>query len=388
MKLSDIKPNPKNPRILKDEKFKKLVQSLKEFPEMTEVREIVVNKDHIILGGNMRYKAMLEAGWTEAPVKVVDWSKEKQDEFVIKDNVAYGEMDWDAIANEWSDLPLEDWGLELPVGIGQEEVEEDEAPELDDRTPSKSKLGDVYQLGKHRVMCGSATNKDDINKLMGEQMIDLLVTDPPYNVNYTGKTKDALKIDNDSMSDEDFGRFLLDANICVDEHMKTGGAFYIFHADSEGYNFRASVRDAGWMLKQCLIWVKQSMVMGRQDYQWKHEPILYGWKSGDAHSWYSDRKQTTVLEFDRPSRNAEHPTMKPINILSYLINNSSKSGDLVFDSFLGSGSTMIACEQTGRVCYGTELDPRYVDVIRKRYWKFINNNNEEGWEENTPAIKE
>lgn len=385
--ISQVKENPNNPRFIKDEKFKSLVKSIKEFPEMAEVRELVVNKDMVILGGNMRFKAMKEAGWTEVPVRIVDWPEEKQREFVVKDNVSGGEWDWESLANQYDMLELEDWGLELPNLLEQKkEVEEDEAPELDEGNVV-SKVGEVYQLGNHRVICGSATSEDDINKLLGEQRIDLLVTDPPYNVDYTGKTKDALKIENDKMDDGEFLAFLADANRRVDEHMKDGAAFYIFHADSEGYNFRASVQEVGWMLKQCLIWVKQSMVMGRQDYQWKHEPILYGWKSGAAHNWNSDRKQTTVLEFDRPSRNAEHPTMKPLEILAYLIGNSSKAGDLVFDSFLGSGSTLIACEATGRVCYGSELDPRYVDVIRKRYWKYVNDGNEEGWEMGTGAVE-
>lgn len=385
--ISQIKENPDNPRIIKDAKFKALVQSLKDFPEMMEAREVVLNTEHIILGGNMRFKAAKEAGWTEIPAKIVDWPAEKQREFVIKDNLSGGEWDWESVANQYDALELEEWGMDLPSFFeNEDEVEEDDAPEVDDANLPVSKLGEVYQLGEHRVMCGSATSEDDVNKLIGEQKIDLLVTDPPYNVDYTGKTKDALKIDNDKMDDGDFLAFLTDANRRVDEHMKEGAAFYIFHADSEGYNFRSSVKEVGWMLKQCLVWVKQSMVMGRQDYQWKHEPILYGWKSGAAHAWYSDRKQTTVLSFDRPSRNAEHPTMKPLDILAYLVTNSSKAGDVVFDSFLGSGSTMMACEQTGRVCYGTELDPKYVDVIRKRYWKFLNDGNEEGWEENTPVV--
>lgn len=385
--ISQIKENPDNPRIIKDAKFKALVQSLKDFPEMMEAREVVLNTEHIILGGNMRFKAAKEAGWTEIPAKIVDWPAEKQREFVIKDNLSGGEWDWESVANQYDALELEEWGMDLPSFFeNEDEVEEDDAPEVDDANLPVSKLGEVYQLGEHRVMCGSATSEDDVNKLIGEQKIDLLVTDPPYNVDYTGKTKDALKIDNDKMDDGDFLAFLSDANRRVDEHMKEGAAFYIFHADSEGYNFRSSVKEVGWMLKQCLVWVKQSMVMGRQDYQWKHEPILYGWKSGAAHAWYSDRKQTTVLSFDRPSRNAEHPTMKPLDILAYLVTNSSKAGDVVFDSFLGSGSTMMACEQTGRVCYGTELDPKYVDVIRKRYWKFLNDGNEEGWEENTPVV--
>jgi len=385
--LTQLKPNPDNPRIIKDAAFKKLVQSIKDFPEMIEAREIVVNQDLVILGGNMRYRALQEAGVKEAPVKIVDWSEDKQREFVIKDNVSGGEWDYDALANQYDIEELDAWGLELPEMTDvQAEVEEDEAPEVS-QEPPVSKLGEIYALGSHRVLCGSAIDEDDTNKLLGEQKIDLYLTDPPYNVDYTGKTKDALKIQNDQMDDGEFLAFLADSYRRADEHMKTGAAFYIFHADSEGFNFRAAVKDVGWMLKQCLIWVKQTMVMGRQDYQWKHEPILYGWKSGGSHSWYSDRKQTTVLEFDRPSRNAEHPTMKPLNILGYLISNSTKGGDLVFDNFLGSGSTLMACEQTNRICYGIELDPKYVDVIRKRYWKFVNNGDETGWQEGTPVIQ-
>lgn len=389
MKISidQIKPNPDNPRVIKDDKFKKLVQSLKDFPEMTEVREIVVNKDHVVLGGNMRLKAMQEAGWTEAPVKIVDWPEEKQKEFVIKDNASFGEWDYDVLANQYDVAELDAWGVDLPDYEEEQEVKEDEAPEVSDE-PAKSKLGEVYQLGRHRVMCGDATSEEYANRLLGESLIDLYLTDPPYNVDYTGKTKDALKIDNDKMDDGEFRAFLGDSFLRADEHMKSGASFYIFHADSEGYNFRGASIDVGWLTKQCLIWKKQSMVMGRQDYHWQHEPILYGWKSGSAHNWYTDRKQTTVLEFDRPSRNSDHPTMKPITIIAYLIQNSSKAGDIVFDNFLGSGSTLIACEQTDRTCYGMELDPKYCDVIRKRYWKFVNDGDETGWEENTSSISE
>jgi DNA modification methylase len=388
LKVTEIKNNPNNPRLIKDDAFKKLVQSIKEFPEMLDAREIVVNKDYVILGGNMRFKAAKEAGLKEVPVKVVDWSEDKQREFIIKDNVSGGEWDWDLLANEWDTEELDAWGLELPASLDIDaDVEEDEAPEVDEKGAALSIPGTIYQLGRHRVMCGSATNEEDTNTLLGEQKIDLYLTDPPYNVDYTGKTKDALKIENDKMDDGEFLAFLADSHRRADEHMKNGAAFYIFHADSEGYNFRAAVKEVGWMLKQCLIWVKQTMVMGRQDYQWKHEPILYGWKAGASHSWYTDRKQTTVLEFDRPQRNAEHPTMKPLNILAYLIQNSTKAGDLVFDNFLGSGSTLMAAEQTDRTCYGMELDPKYVDVIRKRYAKHTNGGElPEDWAELTKEI--
>lgn len=385
--IKDIKPNPDNPRTIKDDNFKKLVQSVKDFPEMTEIRPVVVNKDYMILGGNMRYKAMQEAGYKEIEVTVADLTPEQEKEFIIKDNVSGGDWDWDNLANEWDTDLLQDWGLDLPESMQpEEEIVEDEAPEVQDDPVSE--LGKIYQLGKHRVMCGSATDEDDNNKLFGEVTTDLYLTDPPYNVDYTGKTKDALKIENDKMDDSEFRAFLADSYRRADEHMKEGASFYIFHADSEGYNFRGACFDVDWLMKQCLIWKKQSMVMGRQDYHWQHEPILYGWKSGSAHSWYTDRKQTTILEFDRPSRNAEHPTMKPLNIIAYLIGNSSKSGDVVFDNFLGSGSTLIACEQTDRICYGMEIDPKYVDVIRKRYAKFCYPDTwEEQWQELTPEVR-
>lgn len=198
---------------------------------------------------------------------------------------------------------------------------------------------------------------------------DPYLTDPPYNVDYTGKTKDALKIENDHREDSEFRTFLSEAFLAAKENMKPGAAFYIWHADSEGFNFRGACRDVGWTVKECLIWVKNSMVLGRQDYQWKHEPCLYGWNNG-SHVWYSDRKQTTVLNFDRPTRNAEHPTMKPVPLFDYLIKNSSKEGDVVLDSFGGSGTTIMACEQNGRRGYCMELDPKYVDVIIRRWEEF------------------
>jgi len=216
-------------------------------------------------------------------------------------------------------------------------------------------------------MCGDATSSEDISKLMDGQQCDFVLTDPPYNCDYEGATKDKLKILNDKMPDDKFLMFLTDAFTRMYEHSKKGAAIYIFHSDSEGYNFRHALKLAGYTLRQCLIWAKNSMVMGRQDYQWKHEPVLYAWKDGAAHSWYSDRKQTTIVEFDKPHRNSIHPTMKPLGLVGYFIGNSSKVGDIVLDTFGGSGSTLIACEQTGRVCFTSELDGKYTDVIVKRY---------------------
>lgn len=216
-------------------------------------------------------------------------------------------------------------------------------------------------------MCGDSTNKESVERLAGGRLVDLFLTDPPYNVSYEGKTADALTIENDSMGDADFRSFLRSAYAAADSVLRPGGAFYICHADSEGYNFRGAAHDIGWDVRQCLIWKKQTLVLGRQDYHWIHEPILYGWKSGAAHYWGSDRRQTTVLEFDRPMRSAEHPTMKPTALFEYLIRNSTRRGETVLDLFGGSGTTMIASENTGRRSLLMELDPRYADVIARRW---------------------
>lgn len=216
-------------------------------------------------------------------------------------------------------------------------------------------------------MCGDSTSIDALEKLCNNQLVDMWLTDPPYNVAYEGKTKDALTIKNDSMGDDDFRQFLRDCYVAADAVMKPGAAFYIWHADSEGYNFRGAARDANWKVRQCLIWKKSTLVMGRQDYHWKHEPCLYGWKDGAGHLWASDRKQTTILEFDKPSRNGEHPTMKPVDLFEYCLMNNTKGGDIVLDSFGGSGTTMIACERSGRTGYLMELDPKYCDVIINRW---------------------
>ena len=223
---------------------------------------------------------------------------------------------------------------------------------------------------KHRLMCGDSTSIDHMKALTQGQLVDMWLTDPPYNVAYEGKTKDALKIQNDSMSNDTFRQFLRDVNTAADAVMKPGAVFYIWHADSEGYNFRGACHDVGWQVRQCLIWKKQTMVMGRQDYHWKHEPCLYGWKGGAGHLWATDRKQTTILEFDRPSSNAEHPTMKPVALFEYQMLNNTKGGDQVLDSFAGSGTTAIACETHGRFARLMELDPKYCDLIITRWQNF------------------
>jgi site-specific DNA-methyltransferase (adenine-specific) len=371
MLITEIKSNPNNPRLIKDNKFKQLVKSIQDFPQMLELRPIVIDENNMVLGGNMRLKACLEAGLIDVPViHANNLSEEKKKEFIVKDNVGYGEWDWDDLANNWDALELTEWGLDIPNFEGEVlEAEEDDFDVPVGGSETDIVLGDIFEIGQHKLLCGSSTETDSWSKIFASELADLVITDPPYNVAYTGKTKDALTIQNDSMGDGDFYQFLYDFYTALGSYTKAGGSWYVWHADSEGANFRKAMADAGIMVKQCLIWVKNSMVMGRQDYQWKHEPCLYGWKEGAAHSWYSDRKQTTILEFNRPNRNAEHPTMKPIELIAYQITNSSKVGDLVADGFLGSGTTMIASHQLGRKCYGTELDPKYCQVIVDRMRK-------------------
>lgn len=371
MKLSDIKANPDNPRVIKDEAFNKLVQSIKDFPKMMALRPMVVDDNLTVLGGNMRLRALRHLGYKDIPDEWVkrasDLTEEEQKQFIIKDNVSVGDWDWDTLANEWDVQDLKDWGLEMPADWGGERVEAKEDDyEIPDEIETDIVEGDIFDIGQHRLLCGSSTQTDTWKRLMGDELADLVITDPPYNVAYTGGTKDALTMKNDSMADGDFYQFLYDFYTALGSYTKAGGAWYVWHADSEGANFRKAMADAGIMVKQCLIWVKNSMVMGRQDYQWKHEPCLYGWKEGAAHSWYSDRKQTTVLNFERPQRNAEHPTMKPIPLIAYQIGNSSKAGDIVCDGFGGSGTTMVASEQMNRRCRMMELDPKYCQVIVDR----------------------
>jgi len=365
--ISEVKPNPNNPRIIKDDKFAKLVQSIKDFPKMLEIRPIVVNSDMIVLGGNMRLKACKEAGLKKVHIiKAEDLTEEQQREFIIKDNVSGGEWDWSMLANEWDVEQLDAWGLDVPDFTAEElEAEEDDFDATPPETP-KTVLGDLYEIGEHRLLCGDSTQTDTFEKLMQGELADMVVTDPPYNVAYEGGTKEKLKIINDDMSNDDFYKFLYDFYTALSTVVKKGGVIYVWHASSEVINFGKAMVDAGWLLKQQLIWVKNTMVMGRQDYQWKHEPCLYGWLAGDSHKWYSDRKQTTVINFDKPQRNGEHPTMKPIGLFGYQIENSSKIGDIVIDAFGGSGTTMVACEQLKRKARLIEFDPKYCDVIVKR----------------------
>ncbi len=366
-RLDEITPYDKNAKTHDQTQINNVAESIRQYGF---VQPIVVDRDGVIVIGHCRALAAKKLGMESVPcVCVDDLTPEQVNALRLVDNKSNeSPWDFDLLADELEGLDLTgfdfDWGL--PEEETQE-VEEDEVPEVDETQPPVTKIGDVWKLGRHRLMCGDSTSTECVQKLTGGLQADLLLTDPPYGVDYTGKTKDALKIENDAKSDDDFIAFLRSAFEAADSVMKAGAVFYIWHADSKAYVFRMACQMTGWEVRQVLIWVKNAMVMGRQDYQWKHEPCLYGWKSGAGHLWASDRKQTTVLEFDRPTKNKEHPTMKPVALFDYQIKNNTKGGDIVLDLFAGSGTTVIACEQNGRTAYVMEYDPKYCDVIVKRW---------------------
>jgi len=370
----------KNSRTHSDKQLDQIAASIKQWGFTNPV---LVDEAGTIIAGHGRVAAAKLLGFEKVPcITATGWTHEQKQAYVIADNQLALNAGWnmDTLAEEMK--ALEDVGFDVSLigfdddfldmlnGDSESEglTDEDDVPEVPAEPVTTP--GDIWQLGAHRVMCGDSTSIDAVEKLMDGAKADLLLTDPPYNVAYEGKTKDALKIQNDSMTDDAFRQFLRDAFTSADAVMRPGAVFYVWHADSEGYNFRGACHDAGWKVRQCIIWAKNTMVLGRQDYQWKHEPCLYGWKDGAAHYWGSDRKQTTLLEFNKPARNGEHPTMKPVELMEYQVKNSTRKGDLVLDLFLGSGSTLIAAEKTGRRCYGTELDPKYVDVIIKRWQEY------------------
>jgi site-specific DNA-methyltransferase (adenine-specific) len=369
VKITEVKVNPNNPRLIKDDKFKKLVQSIKDFPEMLNIRPIVVNQDMIILGGNMRYKACKEAGLKEIPIIKTDLTEEQQREFLIKDNTSGGEWYWEVLANEWDSEQLEAWGLDLPIDFNTEvlEAEEDDFEVPEGGIETDIVLGDLFEIGEHRLLCGDSTCSDTVAKLMNGELADICHTDPPYNIDYEGGSKKREKIANDKL--DDFPKFLYDVYTTISTALKKGGAIYVWHASSETHNFIQQFLNAGFLFKSYIVWNKNNSTFGRSDYHWKHEPCIYGWLDGASHKWHGDRKQTTVWDIDRPSRSEEHPTMKPIPLCSKPLENSSKQGDIVLDVFLGSGSTMVASHQLKRKCYGMELDPKYCQVIIDRMKK-------------------
>lgn len=367
-KVSELVPYSKNAKKHDKTQIANVAESIKQYGF---VQPLVIDKDNVIVIGHCRALAAKKLGMETVPcVCVDDLTPEQVNALRLVDNKS-NESDWDMdlLSDELAELDLSafdfDWGLPEE----EPEVTEDKAPAVDEENEPISQRGDIWRLGRHRLMCGDSTKTEDIQKLAGGAKIDMLLTDPPYGVDYVGKTKDALKIENDAKSDDEFILFLQNAFAAADSVMKPGAVFYIWHGDSKAYVFRMACQMVGWEVRQVLIWVKNSMVLGRQDYQSKHEPCLYGWKDGAGHLWAADRKQTTVLEFDKPNANREHPTMKPVALFDYQIKNNTKGGDIVLDMFGGIGTTVIACEQNGRTAYVMEYDPKYVDVIVKRWEK-------------------
>lgn len=383
IELIDIEkliPYAMNARTHSDAQVAQIAGSIKEFGF---TNPCLIDEENGLIAGHGRVMAARKLKINEIPcIRLAHLSEVQKKAYILADNRIAMNSGWDIelLKVELEKLKIEDVDLNM---LGFDDVElngilepeiiegktdEDAVPEVPE--VPKTKLGDIYILGKHRLMCGDSTSIDAVEKLMDGYKADLIITDPPYNVAYEGKTKDALTIQNDSMTNNDFYKFLYDVYVALFAVTKDGAGIYVFHADSEGMNFRKAMLDAGWKLAQCCIWVKQTLVMGRQDYHWQHEPVLYGWKPTGSHRWFSDRKQTTLWKFDRPSRNDVHPTMKPIDLIMYPIKNSSGGGDIVLDLFGGSGSTLIACEKTGRVNRSMELDPKYCDVIVKRWEDF------------------
>jgi site-specific DNA-methyltransferase (adenine-specific) len=377
-KVEDLIPYVNNSRKHSDEQVAQIASSIKEFGW---TNPILIDGTNSIIAGHGRLMAARKLKMEEVPtIELSHLTDTQRKALVIADNKLALNADWDnnLLTIELDELLKDGFALDI-LGFNADELnallepeqvdgltDEDAVPEVPEEP--KTKLGDIYQLGNHRLMCGDSCSITDMEKLCDGQPVDMWLTDPPYNVAYEGGT--GLTIKNDDMGDDQFRQFLRDAYVAADVVMKQGAVFYIWHADLEGYNFRGAAKDAGWKVRQCLIWKKSSLVMGRQDYHWRHEPCLYGWKEGAGHLWAADRKQTTILEFDKPLRNGEHPTMKPVALFEYQMLNNTKGGDIVLDSFGGSGTTMLAAEKNGRYARLMELDPKYCDVIVKRWEEF------------------
>jgi len=375
--IDSLKPAAYNPRKkLKkgDKEYEKIKKSIVEFGY---VDPIIVNFDGTVIGGHQRLTVLSDLGYKEVQcvqVRIDDENKVKALNVAL--NKITGAWNEELLADLMVDLQDADFNLDLTgfeapeidqlfSKVHNKEVKEDDFDVDGELTkPTISKQGDIWHLGKHQVICGDSTKLETYQLLLGDKKANLVVTDPPYNVNVE---ETAGKIKNDDMSDADFYQFLFNMFVNVEQSMEDDASIYVFHADTEGLNFRKAFKDAGFYLSGCCVWKKNALVLGRSPYQWQHEPVLYGWKQKGKHQWFSDRKQTTIWEYDRPKSSKEHPTMKPVQLMAYPIQNSSMRGTLILDPFLGSGSTLIAADQTGRVCYGIELDEKFVDVIVKRY---------------------
>ncbi len=386
--IDSLKPYENNPR-LNDDAVAAVAKSIRQFGFR---QPIVVDADGVIVIGHTRWRAAKHLGLAEVPVHVAEGLSPDQIRALrIADNKTGEIAEWDldklglelrAIEGGDLDLDLGALGFDqseldrlLDPGVAGGLTDPDEVPPVPDAGATLTQPGDLWILGDHRLLCGDSAEPEQVTRLMGAddgttEQADLLLTDPPYNVAYEGGTDAAMTIANDDMDDSSYRKFLVATLGSAVAALRPGGAFYCWHADSEGLTVRGACDDVGLTVRQCLIWVKSSLVLGRQDYQWKHEPCLYGWKDGAGHTWLSDRSQTTVLEFDKPARNGEHPTMKPVPLFVYLVRNSCAPGGIVLDPFGGSGTTAIAAEQTGRKARLMELDPRYCDVIVKRWEQF------------------
>ena len=368
--LQEYENNPRN----NDEAIKAVANSINEFGFKVP---IVITSDNVIIAGHTRLKASVSLGLEEVPCLIADDLNDEQIKaFRLADNKTAELATWDL-----SKLEEELEGLDLDMlQFGFEEMEKllpdnaaDDDFDIDDQIPEVpfSQPGDIYELGPHRVMCGDSTDAEQVKILLDSKVVDMIFTDPPYNVDYEGT---AGKIKNDKMEDDTFYLFLLDAFKNMFEHTKPGGAIYCCHADTEGLNFRNAFKNAGYKLAECLVWVKNALVLGRQDYHWRHEPILYGWREGAAHYFVDDRSQDTIWEYNKPRKNEEHPTMKPLELVGKAISNSSRRHETILDLFGGSGSTMIAADQLDRKSYLMELDEKFIDVIVKRYIKHKESN--------------
>ena len=478
VRLQDFKENPANPQRITADDFATLRRSVAKYPALLSKRQILWEGDHVINSGNKRFRALVYNAAEDQGLKIADilkdipedephlrtaallaamkpvevpaaWfadlgglSDDERRKLIAIDNIQLGEVDpekmlalysKDEIAELMGESELNDLLAAVDVGDTPGQTDPNAVPDAPASAP-KSRRGGVYQLGPHRVMCGDATSAEDVAKLMDGRKADLLITDPPYNVDIGAKNKmlnksdnakrNADGLDNDSMGDKQFLDFLTKSFRIADAALRPGAVWYVWHADLQGYNFRTACRLVGWQVRQCLMWVKNNFVLGRNDYQWRHEPCLYGWKEGAAHHWRADRKQTTVIDLmpekivrdgdkvrfffcghlfecdasalfevvdgsvipmPKPQRSAEHPTMKPVELFAYQIRNSANEGDTVLDVFGGSGTTVIACEQSRRVARVMELDEKFVDVIRRRWAEFVHGEDCD-WESLTPEI--
>ena len=387
--ISKLIPYVNNARTHNTQQINKLRSSLREFGF---INPVIIDREFNVIAGHGRIMAAKEEGINEVPCVFVDYLTEAQKKaYIIADNRMAMDAGWDEelLKVEIEALQAEDFDLSL-TGCDEKDLtgffdtsdnakEDDFDVDTELGKPPVTKTGDLWLLGNHRLLCGDSTKEKSYTLLMNGKKANLVVTDPPYNVNYQGT---AGKIKNDNMENDKFYQFLLDAFTCMEKAMADDASIYVFHADTEGLNFRKAFSDAGFYLSGTCIWKKQSLVLGRSPYQWQHEPCLFGWKKNGKHQWYSDRKQTTIWEFDKPKKNGDHPTMKPVPLIAYPIKNSSMSNCIVLDPFGGSGSTIIACEQTNRICHIIELDEKYCDVIVKRYIKQV------GTTENVSVVRD